>query len=78
VPYSEILFGKRTLLEICRHLKRKKKIEGEFAHLDPDLCRESLAQRPEGWRPAFGQSGASASHLNNQCVDKGDLFIFFG
>ncbi len=47
------------------------------AHLDPDLDRTSL-RRPSGWRPAFGQIGASATHLENQEVDEDDLFLFFG
>ena len=29
-------------------------------------------------RLAFGQTGASESHLRGQCVDKGDIFIFYG
>ncbi len=46
-------------------------------HLDPDLGRSSLARKP-GWRPAFGQVGAAQSHLSNQGVTVGDLFLFFG
>ena len=46
------------------------------AHLDPDLDRTTL--RRWRWRPAFGQSGAAATHLKNQNVDCGDLFLFFG
>ena len=46
-------------------------------HLDPDLvagCRD----RSEGWRAVFGQVGTSQSHLANQAVGPGDLFLFFG
>lgn len=46
-------------------------------HLDPDL-RAGARPRPEGWRPLFGQAGASAGHLANQAVGSGDLFLFFG
>jgi hypothetical protein len=57
---------------------RPKKMKSEiFAHLDPDLDRNSLA-RPVGWRPMFGQAGAAQSHLRNQGVGVGDLFLFFG
>jgi len=78
VPYSDIRFGKHSLDQICRELDSGWK--RGFAHLDPDLRFESFARgkRPKDWRPAFGQSGASASHLNNQGVGKGDLFVFFG
>ena len=43
-------------------------------HLDPDL---RLGQAP-GWVPAFGQTGAAQTHLENQGVGVGDLFLFFG
>lgn len=76
IPYSEIWFGDCTLQQICSELNSNWK--GGPAHLDPDLRYDSLRQRPFGWRPAFGQSGASATHLNNQGVDEGDLFVFFG
>jgi hypothetical protein len=46
-------------------------------HLDPDLVR-GLRQRPEGWRPALGQSGAAQSHLAGRGVGQGDVFLFFG
>lgn len=47
------------------------------AHLDPDLIRGRRARRA-GWRGAFGQVGAAASHLLRQDVGAGDLFLFFG
>lgn len=46
-------------------------------HLDPDLARP-MAKRLKGWRPALGQSGAAQSHLSNQGVGPGDVFLFFG
>jgi hypothetical protein len=48
-----------------------------FAHLDPDINRESLS-RCTGWRPIFGQTGAAQGHLRNNGVQKNDLFLFFG
>jgi hypothetical protein len=47
------------------------------AHLDPDL-QPSARHRADGWRPMFGQVGASQSHLANHGVANGDLFLFFG
>lgn len=46
-------------------------------HLDPDLDREARP-RKTGWLPCFGQVGSAQSHLQNQHVNKGDLFLFFG
>ena len=47
------------------------------AHLDPDLFAGTVL-RKDGWKPLFGQVGASESHLVNQGVGEGDLFLFFG
>jgi len=47
------------------------------AHLDPDLAVHSFP-RAEGWRPIFGQVGSAESHLRNQKVSPGDVFLFFG
>ena len=47
------------------------------AHLDPDLSAHSIP-RADGWRPLFGQEGAAESHLENQGVGPGDIFLFFG
>jgi len=48
------------------------------AHLDPDLQRTVLKERPENWRGLFGQSGNSQGTLHNRNVGKGDIFLFFG
>ena len=47
------------------------------AHLDPDINHIAYP-RQAGWQPLFGQSGAAQSHLDNQGVQIGDLFLFFG
>lgn len=46
-------------------------------HLDPDLAAWTVPREPS-WRPSFGQLNAAAGHLDNQGVDVGDLFVFFG
>lgn len=48
-----------------------------LAHLDPDLAAEALHRAPS-WRPAFGQTGAAATHLARSGVGPGDVFVFFG
>ncbi|MFQ6539430.1 MULTISPECIES: hypothetical protein [Aphanothece] len=47
------------------------------AHLDPDLRKQARSRKP-GWKPAFGQCDAALTHLLNQGVGKGDLFVFYG
>ncbi len=51
---------------------------GDPAHLDPDLDAASITPRPAGWRPLFGQTGAAETHLRNQGVGPGDVFVFYG
>ena len=46
-------------------------------HLDPDLDAAALRRQP-GWRGALGQVGAAQSHLRNQGVTAGDIFLFWG
>ena len=46
-------------------------------HLDPDLRKDSKKRLPN-WQPAFGQMNAALSHLRNQKVSVGDIFLFFG
>ncbi|MEA2096648.1 MAG: hypothetical protein U9P73_08165 [Candidatus Cloacimonadota bacterium] len=46
-------------------------------HLDPDIRFETL-KRDTNWIGLFGQSGAAQSHLRNQNVSTGDIFLFFG
>lgn len=56
----------------------KGRVMGSYrAHLDPDLDYAAL-NRSEGWKPAFGQTGAAQSHLEAQGVEVGDVFVFFG
>ena len=47
-------------------------------HLDPFLCPDSLGGAFRNWRPAFGQESAAATHLTNNAIGSGDLFLFFG
>ncbi|MBC8385465.1 MAG: hypothetical protein H8E57_08115 [Candidatus Cloacimonetes bacterium] len=46
-------------------------------HFDPDIRYESL-ERSKEWKGLFGQSGSAQTHLENQHVKVGDLFLFFG
>lgn len=50
----------------------------KICHLDPDIDRSALKDRPEGWRGAFGQVSIALGHLRNKSVKAGDLFLFWG
>ena len=64
--------------DLTRGLSPSHSIErGSMIHLDPDLrVRHPLGL--DGWRTAFGQDGAAQTHLSNQLVGSGDIFLFFG
>jgi len=74
--YSSIRFGKWRLSKFVRELGGKVR-PSEGPHLDPDLRRSAL-KRKSGWRQLFGQVDAPQTHLENQRVGPGDLFLFFG
>ena len=78
LTYSDIIApGGRSYAEILEDLDSGAKKEREAVHLDPDLVR-GVRKRPQNWLPAFGQGRAAESHLENQGVARGDLFLFFG
>lgn len=70
--------GQSYYRDIIKSLKPTTKItENYTCHLDPDIRRD-VVERPDGWKPAFGQEKAALSHLRNQGVGIGSLFLFFG
>jgi hypothetical protein len=69
----------RPLSGLVSDLSGGRFTASSLCHLDPDLRMEStVAQRQPGWRATLGQVGAAQSHLANQGVCEGDLFLFFG
>lgn len=75
--YRELFFEGRSLSDIIRELKKGRVNIEDKAHADPDLDEGRLPRKP-GWRPAFGQTGNDQSHLENEGVGVGDLFLFYG
>lgn len=76
IRYSDIiedLIGSK----ICFENHGKVDICDVGCHFDPDINRKAYERLP-GWYPIFGQAGAARSHLANQGVGVGDLFLFFG
>lgn len=76
-PYDELEAGGTSLGRIMQGLTGGAVVGSALVHLDPDLRAGARARSP-GWRPAFGQAGAAQTHLANQGVGPGDLFLFFG
>jgi Nucleotide modification associated domain 3 len=75
--YQEINAGEHSLGALVNDLSKGRIKPTYRAHLDPDLRYESI-ERGTGWRPLFGQAGASESHLRKTGVREGDIFLFFG
>jgi len=74
---GELRPGGRDLTSVVADLTGAGVVASTTVHLDPDLDASAVAG-PQGWRPAFGQTAAAQSHLENQGVGPGDLFLFFG
>lgn len=49
-----------------------------YCHLDPDIRKELYKSVPENWVPCFGQCDAAQTHLSNNEIGAGDVFLFFG
>jgi Nucleotide modification associated domain 3 len=88
VVYSDLLVDNdNSYFHLMNKLKSKIKSDKKSielkdrpkCHLDPDL-RENIFKnkRPNGWKPSFGQIDAAQTHLANQGVTIGDIFLFFG
>lgn len=77
VQYADVTWRGRNLGDVVEALTKSKQRRHYRAHLDPDLRRDAVP-RERGWRPLFGQMGASQGHLQRQGAGLGDLFLFFG
>ena len=76
--YGQVRMGRSTAGQLVVDLTGGRLGPADFAHLDPDLDARGVARRPRGWQAAFGQTGAAETHLRNQGVGLGDVFLFFG
>jgi len=79
VQYAQIYEGDTyptgTIIEA---LTGGKITADSLAHFDPDIDHNALPNRHPNWRGVFGQSEQSQSHLGNQKIGAGDMFLFFG
>lgn len=87
IKYSDLkLDNQRTYFDLMKQLKSRIRYGQKWheltkdteCHLDPDVRKDILSNRGNNWRGSFGQVGAAQSHLNNQDIKLGDLFLFFG
>ena len=63
--------------ELVDDLTAGKLTRENWCHLDPDIM-PSVLPRSHGWRGALGQVAAAQGHLAKQCIQPGDLFVFWG
>jgi len=63
--------------ELVTDLTRGRIKADRPCHVDPDLGAKALVRVP-GWRGALGQVSAAQSHLSNNGVGVGDVFLFWG
>lgn len=75
--YGDLYFDQLDFGQLVEDLTGRRIKGTDRTHLDPDLRLEAL-QRHAHWRPAFGQNNAAQSHLINESVGAGDLFLYFG
>ena len=75
LSYQDLSYNNLSYDDILQQLKPGFKYKK--CHLDPDL-RKDIIKRDKCWVASFGQSDAALSHLFNQNVMKGDIFLFFG
>ena len=78
--YKEIKFDKTNLGKLVSDLTgglAKRYTGNHYGHIDPDLRAEALVRR-NGWLPAYGPGHGAQTHLANNGVGVGDVFLFFG
>lgn len=77
--FSDLNYGGKSYYDIIKELNPATKYnESQSCHLDPDIRENVVLNRNQHWKPIFGQSDAAQSHLTNQEVNIGDIFLFFG
>lgn len=75
---SDLRIDGYDIAKVISDLSNNRLTHEQYVHLDPDINYEMLANRPTDWSGAFGQVSAAQSHLTNNAISKGDLFIYFG
>lgn len=74
---GDLCHGDINIGDLAADLTNNRLGRESHVHFDPDLYGPILERKP-GWKPAFGQVSAAQSHLANQGVGEGDIFLFYG
>ena len=86
IRYSDLNLGENNYYNVmCQLNIQNLTLENErlslnkntTCHFDPDIRFNSM-KRSKEWKGLFGQLGAAQTHLENQNVKEGDMFLFFG
>ncbi len=77
VAYGDLRHGGIEIGRVVEDLTRRRIGARDGVHLDPDV-RPDAIRRSAGWQALFGQAGQAHSHLANQGVGAGDVFLLFG
>ena len=67
--YRDLRFNHLSGKEILNLIGAKSIADKDFCHNDPLLSER---------KGIFGQAGGAQGELDNCCIEKGDLFLFFG
>jgi hypothetical protein len=79
VKYADLYHNEESYYKILTDLKLNSQItQIPTCHLDPDLRLDVTKRQTNDWKPIFGQANGSQTHLKNQKVGIGDIFLFFG
>ena len=81
--FADLQHGDVNIASVVSGITNGRMSGRDPIHLDPDLNFDTHRHRKDranwqDWRGMLGQAGAAQSHLNNQGVDSGDVFLFFG
>ncbi len=78
LKYSELSIQNYSYDDIWKQLGPSHYVPDCCCHLDPDIRCVDRAVPIHDWKPAFGQVDRAQTHLQNQKVRIGDIFLFFG
>ena len=78
VCFKDLVHKNKSYFDIIQELKPKTKLKSDQnCHLDPDIRKDAISRNHE-WEPLFGQADSALGHLQNNGIEKGDIFLFFG
>ena len=75
IHYSKMRFKGQSFRSYMKQLNLR--LDQSTCHCDPYI-NANVFVKGKSWIPSFGNHGAAASHLINEKVTIGDLFLFFG